>query len=1031
MLPKFWSGCFAAAFASTALSLPPSDPARAAEAAGVKETPQPGTPGYQDLAFAFARLAKGDNESALKFARRARDLAPDYEMPIRVIADALSRANRPAEALDAINAYTTSHKPSPALLAQRGYLRKRLADAAGAEADLTQARASGALNKDQAAAADSALYDLAMDAAYKELSARHLTEAIKQAQIARRINPGAEAPVSVLIEGYAQEGRRQAALAEAGLYLSQNKASGRILAQRAYLRRAMNDLKGAEADFEAALASPDVEPDEAARLKEALAESKSAREVATSAEVEQAYKAIEAGDLARAIKLAREARAKDPTAEGPLLALMTALNRSGQPRAAVAEADAYIKERAPPAAQVAVDATAEDNARPKSNAPSVVLFAQRGYSRRAAGDLKGAVADFQAALARPGLEPTQEKQARLALAEAEQAEKPGGGRITGPTATPAEQALNRAYDALHAGRLGAAAQAAREARDLDPKAEEPTLILMSVYARQNRKAEALSEADRYLARAPHSAAILAQRGFLRRGTKNLEGAISDFGQALKSGLPAAQRATVAKALEEARYTLVAEKAFKASAAHDWAAALRYGRAAEAFPRANEAMRRVTIEALAGLGRRGEAMKASNALIARGDASGQAYAQRGYLREGDGDQAGAAADFQVALNKGGLPPSQRVSVRRGLAVAKAAVYEARGDAAEAQEELARFTQSHPDDADGWLALGGFYSRRRDYPQALYAYENSLAVERRGEALLNAGYASVYVDRSKESQFFREAIDRWSSDPSLSARPARDRDVIRNQIVEADASVRTNIVFGSYVDRPYRWGGHQLQPSFETVMRFDGRYLPYLFGLETFVGGFWSEDQTRFAEGYSRLGMRARPFDGINFSVSGEWQHYFVGNSPYNQFALSWGYGYGGFAYSSAPSAGAAGALQPADIAYPLETGWRPLTSFATYGTFRSGEHRYLQNAVGLLGYTYWNADNRLVVGPAGMAAAGYDSADLRQFAFGVGPAVVARLWVGGDYYRAYDGIITLQMGYLFPFGESHRQSGLNTTLGVSF
>ena len=128
----------------------------------------------------------------------------------------------------------------------------------------------------------------------------------------------------------------------------------------------------------------------------------------------------------------------------------------------------------------------------------------------------------------------------------------------------------------------------------------------------------------------------------------------------------------------------------------------------------------------------------------------------------------------------------------------------------------------------------------------------------------------------------------------------------------------------------------------------------------IGGFWSQDQTRFTESYSRLGLRLRPFDGINFSVSAEWQHYFTRNAPFNQLALSWGYGYGGFAYSSATSA-ARGAIEPTDLSYPHETTWQPLTSFATYGTYRAGERRYLQNAVGLLGYSYWDAGSRVVLG----------------------------------------------------------------------
>ena len=262
-------------------------------------------------------------------------------------------------------------------------------------------------------------------------------------------------------------------------------------------------------------------------------------------------------------------------------------------------------------------------------------------------------------------------------------------------------------------------------------------------------------------------------------------------------------------------------------------------------------------------------------------------QRAYLRKTLGDAAGALADFVKALDRGDLPSAQRVAVELEIATARSSAYEKQEDLTRARAELVNFTHTHPDYAAGWSTLGQFYARQKEYADALEAFENSLAVERSGEVLLNAGYASVYVDRAKESQFFREALDRWSSDPSLKARPARDREVIKTQVVEADASVRTNVVFDGIADRPKRWGGYRIQPSFETVIRFDGRFLPYIFGLEGLIGGFWSQDQTRFTESYSRLGLRLRPFDGVNFSVSAEWQHHFTRNAPFNQLALSSG------------------------------------------------------------------------------------------------------------------------------------------------
>ncbi|PPC95432.1 MAG: hypothetical protein CTY36_12230, partial [Methylocystis sp.] len=66
-----------------ALALAPTTPlaARAGDNDAVREELRPGQPGYQELALAFARLAKGDYDGALKYAQRARSLAPDYEMP--------------------------------------------------------------------------------------------------------------------------------------------------------------------------------------------------------------------------------------------------------------------------------------------------------------------------------------------------------------------------------------------------------------------------------------------------------------------------------------------------------------------------------------------------------------------------------------------------------------------------------------------------------------------------------------------------------------------------------------------------------------------------------------------------------------------------------------------------------------------------------------------------------------------------------------------------------------------------------------
>ncbi|WP_294535807.1 tetratricopeptide repeat protein [uncultured Rhodoblastus sp.] len=1003
----------AAIFASLAY-LSPSVVGAPLAAEAQSLSPQPGAPGYQDLAFAYARLASGDLNSALKFARRAREAAPGSETPVRVLVDVLLKLGRPGEALETIDVFAAAHGPSGPLLAQRGFLRKLLGDADGAARDFEAAREGGQMDESERRTTDSALFDLKMEAANKALVSGQFDAAIGLAKEAEKLNPNAEAPVSLIVDVERRRERPDAALSEADRFIAARKATWRVLAQRAFLRRAVNDLQGAEADFSAALAAPDMDAPSRKNLKEGLTEVRAAiRAAALAADLERASAALAKGDYLRAIRAAEAARVGNSGLEAPVLILMSAWSGLRQPRSAIEAADAFLKD----------------------NPASAAILAQRGYSLREIGDIAGASADFSAALAKPGLDPEQINRLRLALAEAENARKEAAAPAvpSAPSAPPVDQALNRAFAAEKAGNRAEALRAAREARALDPRAEAPALALIHILIGQGDKKAALAEANRFLATGARSASMLAQRGFLLRGKQDLDGAIADFSAALRIGLPPNQAPVVRRALEEARYASVAERAYRAAASRNWSSALQSSLEAEKFARADEGVFRVTIEALSGLGRRKEALAAANRLIARGGASGAAYAQRAYLRESEGDRAGAIADFREALRLGGLTAAQRVEARRGLAVAEAAVLEARGDMAQARETLVAFTRLYPRDADGWKVLGAFYARRKDFAEALAAYRTSLAISPRGEAYLEAGYAGIHVDHVLESHYFRAALDLWDKDPSLRARPPRDRDLVRAQTVEADGSLRTNIVLGAITDRPRYWGGTQGQPSFESDLLFDGRYLPYVNGLEVFVGALRSQDQTDFVEAYTRLGLRLRPIDNVNFSLSAEWQHYFAGNDAHDQLALSWGYGYGGFAYTSEPSAGAAAALQPTTQTtnYPLDSGWRPLTSFATYGQYRTGEGRYLQSAVGILGYACWDVEKRLVVGPSAMVYGSFDSADANPLAFGAGPALIARLWFGGNYYRSYDGAVSLQLGYLFPFGESARLGGVNAVLSFSF
>jgi hypothetical protein len=41
------------------------------------------------------------------------------------------------------------------------------------------------------------------------------------------------------------------------------------------------------------------------------------------------------------------------------------------------------------------------------------------------------------------------------------------------------------------------------------------------------------------------------------------------------------------------------------------------------------------------------------------------------------------------------------------------------------------------------------------------------------------------------------------------------------------------------------------------------------------------------------------------------------------------------------------------------------------------------------------------------------------------------WLGGDKYRSYDSILTVQFGYVFNIGSDARQRGWRAQIGVTF
>jgi hypothetical protein len=86
---------------------------------------------------------------------------------------------------------------------------------------------------------------------------------------------------------------------------------------------------------------------------------------------------------------------------------------------------------------------------------------------------------------------------------------------------------------------------------------------------------------------------------------------------------------------------------------------------------DEASVRNLLEALTRAGLDRDALAQADKFIKRGTASAALRAQRGYLRRGLGDAAGAAEDFAQALKSPQLPPDQRASLQAGLAEAETA------------------------------------------------------------------------------------------------------------------------------------------------------------------------------------------------------------------------------------------------------------------------------------------------------------------------------------------------------------------------
>jgi tetratricopeptide (TPR) repeat protein len=401
------------------------------------------------------------------------------------------------------------------------------------------------------------------------------------------------------------------------------------------------------------------------------------------------------------------------------------------------------------------------------------------------------------------------------------------------------------------------------------------------------------------------------------------------------------------------------------------------------------------------------------LIARGHAPGWAYAQRGFARRKSGDLEGAVQDFDAGLARGDLEARSVPDIRYARAEAMAMLAEREGNALKAEASYREFLLTEPAQADGWYKLGYLMLSQKRRRQGADALNKGLEIRPVATAYLDAANAYILTNAPLASKHYRAGLDRWyAGDPSVFGRSQTDLERMKNEVVEADATIRTSASLGAITGRPESAGGTNTAGGVDTRIRFDGRYLPAVAGLEAFARGLTDKDANGTRETDTGAGLRYRPIPDLNLYFGGMIDHFFQPKSE-TEFVALWGLGLG------------------AD-AYPYVSGWKPYWDFGTFGSWRTADQRLLEDVRGNAGFLYeFRSPIRMAIGPTLLAVAGYDNKAATPWASGVGPSVLSYFWLGGDKYRSYDAIVTVQVGYLFNLGNDQRQRGLRGQVGVTF
>jgi tetratricopeptide (TPR) repeat protein len=312
----------------------------------------------------------------------------------------------------------------------------------------------------------------------------------------------------------------------------------------------------------------------------------------------EGYKALERGDTKAAIRAARSAVEYAPDVMSYRLLLLSAQL-----------ADNNFSD----ALTTATDAVALD---PGNYVPLV----WRGYIKQRLGRHADAVADFNAALAIPGLTDTAQKNIRLIFADA----------------------------ALASGDYAAALELLRNYSRTDPKV---ITRLTDAEGASERKG-VLKNDGNYMPMPVQDCRTIASGVVC-----NLE---APSVQSILAPLPPSPADKAAAESYEAT-----ERAYKAEKAKDYKLAIAEARKAVEISPEVLANRLLLVNLLMSAGRPAEAEAEATKIIAQGNASAEIYAQRGYARNLQHNGRGAMADWETALQRG-LANDQSRNVRLSLA-----------------------------------------------------------------------------------------------------------------------------------------------------------------------------------------------------------------------------------------------------------------------------------------------------------------------------------------------------------------------------